>query len=441
MVTPAEERTLTAQASLLGALMLYPKSAGQIFSQAEEEDFIDPSCRNLFRTACRLWMEGKPLDPVTLRDAAGAQYNDLLVYCIDLTATESQWPPHLEVLRRESRLHRLRQICGQLAESQDLDQARQQVDKLNRLFAGKRDSRVVTASQGLEQLLERQGQPRNYLRWGFPKLDERLYADLGDFIVIGGRPSAGKTALALNMAHQIARQYQTAFFSLETSDQKLFDRYFSAQAGVDFGRIKRRALTPGEKQQLERQRQPAGQTRLSIVNAGGMDIQQIQALTLAGRYQVIFVDYLQLVPSQGRSRVEEVARVSMALHTLARVHGVTVVALAQLSRAAESGPPQLDSLKESGQIEQDADAVLLLYRAEDEPGQAEPTQDRYLMVAKNKEGGLGKLRLHFDGSRQRFSEPEPPRKEPDRFQQQGFLELPKGWQAGGGQTLSAPAEQ
>ncbi len=421
MVTAAQqELTLTAQASLIGAAMLYPKEAGQILAQAEAEDFIDPSYRNLFQAARRLWLEGKPLDPVTLQDAAGRQYDDLLIHCIDLSVSQSQWPAHLDALRRESRLHRLRQLCRQLGEAQDLDQAQSRLDQMNRLFAPRQDSRAVTAAQGFEQLLRRQDQPVDYLRWGIPKLDQRLYASLGDFIVVGGRPSAGKTALALNLAAHIAKTYKTAFFSLETSDQKLFDRYFASQAGVDFGRVKRRALTPLDKQRLEEQRQAARESKLSIVNAGGMSVQEIQAMTLSGRYQAIFVDYLQLIPAQGRSRAEEVARVSMALHTLARTQGVAVVALAQLSRSA-GGEPRMDSLKESGQIEQDADAVLLLYRQQEDSLE---NQNRYLETVKNKEGRTGRILLQFDGGTQTFTQADDRRKPETPYERQGFLPAP-----------------
>lgn len=418
-----ESLALTAQASLIGAAALYPQAAGEIFAQAEEGDFIDPSYRSLFQAARRLWLEGKPIDPVTLRDAAGRRYNDLLVHCIDMTASVTEWPAHLEILRRESRLHQLRQLSRRLAEAQDLEEAQAVMGQANQLFVNRQDRRVVTAYQGYEEFLRRQGENKRYLSWGIPKLDERLYADLGDFIVVGGRPSAGKTALALNLADHIAKTYKTAFFSLETSDQKLFDRYFAAKAGVDFSRVKRRALTPLDKQRLEDLRQAARESKLSVVNAGGMSVQDIQALTLAGRYQVIFVDYLQLVSGQGRNRTEEVARVSMALHTLARVHNVAVAALAQLSRSA-GGDPRLDSLKESGQIEQDADAVLLLYRQEEDNRE---NQNRWLEMAKNKEGRLGRILLHFDGGTQTFTEIEAKRKLEDPYERQGFLQLSAGW--------------
>lgn len=399
MVAQNPRPALTAQAGVIGALALYPQAAGEIFARAEEEDFIDPSYRHVYQAARRLWLEGGPLDPVALRAAAGQEYNDLLVHCIEMTASVTEWPAHLELLRRESRLYRLRQLSRRLEESRDLEEAQAVVAQASRLFAGRQDGRVVAAYQGYQDFLRRQEEEKRYLSWGVPKLDERLYADLGDFIVVGGRPSAGKTALALNLADHIAKTYKTAFFSLETSDQKLFDRYFAAKAGVDFGRVKRRALTPLDKRRLEEQRQAVRESKLSVVNAGGMGVQEIQALTLAGRYQAIFVDYLQLIPAQGRSRAEEVARVSMALHTLARTHGVAVVALAQLSRLA-GGEPRLDSLKESGQIEQDADAVLLLYRQQEDSLE---NQNRWLEVAKNKEGRLGRILLRFDGATQTFS--------------------------------------
>lgn len=180
---------------------------------------------------------------------------------------------------------------------------------------------------------------------------------------------------------------------------------------IDFGDIKARKISERDYIRLTDRQRELGARRLDIIRASGMAVSDIQAITLARRYQVIFVDYLQLLRETGRNmnRTEAVSRMSMELHRLAQTHGVTVIALSQLGRPENRGEiqraPTLSSLRESGQIEQDADAVLLLYLTD--PG--DPKSDRRLKIAKNKEGELGYADLNFEGRFQRFAEHMPGR--------------------------------
>ena len=158
----------------------------------------------------------------------------------------------------------------------------------------------------------------------------------------------------------------------------------------------------------------------------------IQSLALSGRYEIIYIDYLQLIAPEDRRRsdVEQVTQISKDLHTMAQTTGITVCALSQLSRPQKSGEqeksPGLHSLRQSGQIEQDADGVILLYK--DEP--KNPKSLRVLKIAKNKEGEAGGISyLVFDGAHQRFKEsltqiskPPKPKTEPE-YKQTSFEEL------------------
>ena len=130
-----------------------------------------------------------------------------------------------------------------------------------------------------------------------------------------------------------------------------------------------------------------------------MTVMDIRATALYRRHEIIIIDYLQLIQSTGSSRYEQVTNISLGLHTMAQSMGVTVVALSQLARAGrESGSPTMASLRESGQIEQDADLILLLY-LEDQDKMHGP---RIMRIAKNKEGTCPSIKLDFDGKRQIF---------------------------------------
>ena len=148
--------------------------------------------------------------------------------------------------------------------------------------------------------------------------------------------------------------------------------------------------------------------QLDIINAAGMSVQDIQAVSLNKRYQVVFVDYLQLLAAPGKGLYEQVTNISKGLHVMGRQHGIAVFALAQLSRPEKSGakpaPPNLSSFRESGQIEQDADAAMLLYPSDPKDNRSH----RILNLAKNKEGESCRLYMEFDGAIQSMREiPEP----------------------------------
>ena len=145
--------------------------------------------------------------------------------------------------------------------------------------------------------------------------------------------------------------------------------------------------------------------QLDFIDAGGMTVRDIQALSLSRKYQVIFVDYLQLIAGNSKqSRYDQVTSISQELHTLGRAHGITVISLAQLKRPdKEKGkpvPPSMADFRESGQIEQDADIALLVYPSDPRNYRS----DRVLYVAKNKEGTHDRYELEFDGATQTMRE-------------------------------------
>lgn len=235
-----------------------------------------------------------------------------------------------------------------------------------------------------------------------------MLSSLGDLVVLGGRPSAGKTALSLQMAWEQARNRKVGFFSLETNPEELFDRLNAMAAGVSSTRIRQRTLKDEERKKILDARGAFQERRLEVVNAAGMSVSAIRGVTVARGYQIVYVDYLQIIsPERGTKpsdRFGAVSQISMDLHRMAVSLGILVVALSQLSRperAARNKAPDLFSLRESGQIEQDADAVMLLYKADED----DPVSQRRLKVAKNKKGfSGGVLELAFDGSTQVFAE-------------------------------------
>ena len=246
--------------------------------------------------------------------------------------------------------------------------------------------------------------PPNYLRWGIRQLDEVLTAEPGDFIVLGADSSVGKTALAVQLAwNMAARGRRVGFFSLETSARKLADRVVAQRARVELSKIKHKELTEHDLGDVAAVGGATGRMCFGITEAAGFGVPELRAVTLANRYDVIFIDYVQLLKAEGRERWEIVTKISMALHTMAQQLGVAVIALSQLTppdktKGARRAPSR-DDLRESRQLKQDADVILLM--SLDDPEENDGL--RWLAVAKNKDGPLGRICLKFDAAHMEFT--------------------------------------
>ena len=218
-------------------------------------------------------------------------------------------------------------------------------------------------------------------------------------MVVGGRPSAGKTALTLQIALHMARKYRVVYFSLETSADKIYDRLIANYTGTPLAEIKE-PQTIKDWGRIAESTDSFSKLNLTVVEAAGWTVGQLRAKAMQLRAEVVFIDYLSLLQSPGNSRYEKVSNISIDLHTMAQKQKLLVVALSQLNRGGDGQEPSLTDLRESGQIEQDADVVLLLHSQDEDDQEA----DRGLIIAKNKEGAVGKMLLRFDGALQRFME-------------------------------------
>ncbi len=413
---------LSAQVAVLGSVLLDETCAGKVVARTGPEDYSE-SYRPIYAAIRAKYAAGETIDPVTLRHALGEGTGDLLMQIMAVTPTAANCDEYIAMMLEQSRLLRLEEIGRQLTEAGGMEEARLLLDQANALSVEREKVRVVTMTDALHDFWDRQSQPKpEYLKWGIPQLDELLYVERGDFVVLGGYASAGKTALALSMAFHQAKTRRVGFYSFETTDRKLFDRLIATITKLDFKRIKGHALSEDNLDVLAMHTSDITSNHLELIPANGMTVSDIKATAQSRRHEVIYIDYLQLItPTNPReSSYEQVTKISMDLHSLAQRTGLTVVALSQLSRPEKSGKgetsgekaPGMHSLRQSGQIEQDADAILLVYK--EDPTMADSR--RVLKVAKNKEGQSGvALMLNFDGATQTF---RPDRNDPARWKRE-----------------------
>lgn len=420
--------SLEAEQAVIGSLLVAGSSGDTetirgLLSAVHEEDLLNPVNKAVFQAARALFRSGGAVDPITIRDKIGGQYSDYLVQLMEITPTTANWPEWTRITHEQAAVQRARALAEPLSLAVTLDDCRPVSAQLGRLLSDGRRLDAWTVPQLLDSFFESQDPdvPKpEYVTFGLQVLDEGSYIELGDVVVVGGYPSDGKTALSMQMAWYMAKKYRVGFFSLETARRKLRDRMIAHAAGLDLADIKRRELSEAAWEDLAKRQADFVKRDLTLVEAAGMSAADIETASRAYGFQVIFIDYIQLVApekSSGGTRSEQVAAISRALHTFAQKTGTLVVELAQLTRqerkTGKDGQevrrdPTMQDLKESGQLEQDADMILLLFR----PGPKDKGPDgkelseedrRLLKIGKNKEGRWGDWVLRFDGGRQTFS--------------------------------------
>lgn len=394
---------LDAQNSVIGSALISPELVPKILSQVTDGDFSGPA-RAAIQAIRHLFAENLPVDPVSVRDKLGAEYTPYLMQVMEVTPTAVNWQCYVDLCKKRAKVVKLQEIGSQLAAAETPEEQKALLEQAIAVNSTRQGIKAITFREALEAFIDRHadGMPTTYLRWPIRELNDLLYVEPGDFVIIGGRPSAGKTAFALQCAFALAKTHSVGFFSLETGEKKLTDRQVAAICGVPMENIKRNAMNPSHWDsiaELERSSEP--DRHFEYIEDKGLSVADIQAYSAARQYDVIFIDYLQLLGSSGASSYERVTNLSLDLHRFSQRSNCTVIGLAQLNRGTfgERSSPGMGNLKDSGQLEQDADAVLLLYLEDDK----KPGGRRILKCDKNKEGERFKMMLDFDGKTQRFS--------------------------------------
>lgn len=412
-------RGYDAQAALIGSLLIDPETlAGEIMQRVKPTDFTDSAIRSLFTAARELYLDQKRIDPVTVLDRAGREYHDLVSEILRQTPTAANWESYAAIVKNKAQLLKLRNVAHQVLECEKAEDARELLLQAQSLLAQRESIKIFTYRDMLNGLLDRvqDKTPPTFLDWGFPQLNEILYITQGRFVVLAAESSVGKTAFALQIARGLAKSgKRVGFFSLETSQEDATDRLAANAADVNLGNIKQRRIDSRMLSQIVEEFKASGDAPLELIEAAGCTVDEIRALTLMRRYDVIFVDYVQLISAPGNQPSEQVRAISMGLHTLALQLGVTVVGLSQVTpppknQKGQRPPLSKENLRESHQLIHDAEAILIL----DLTDLSDFGSNRMLKIDKNKDGPCGKMLLGFDARHMRFYY-VPPYEDPDQL--------------------------
>lgn len=406
---------LEAENAVIGALLLDERLAPSILAAVDVADIGDAANRRIYQAARALLLEDKPIDPVTLRNQLGAEYTDRLMKLMEVVPTTANWREYAAIMHEQAVLTRIRDMAHDLMAEPTLEGCRGKIAALGEMLSAGRDIEAWTMADAYRYFMSTQDADEKveYVSYGIREIDESTYTEAGDVIIIGGEPSSGKTLLALQMAYHMAKRYKVGFFSLETKPKKLTVRLVSGAIDVDFTAIKRHQLREGDWQRVAEGGHDFTSRQLTLFRGSGMTASQIQAVSRSYGFDVIFVDYVQLIMPETDPRLgqtQAMAAISRSMHMFAQSSGTLVVELAQLSRPDKQSKwrePTMHDLKETGQLEQDADIIMLLYKPQ--PGteiddvEVDPEESRILKLAKQKEGPLKSWLMHFDGTRQRIS--------------------------------------
>ena len=388
---------MNTQKVLLGALLAQPDLAPYSLPDLDVEHFA-PDVQPVFAAVSGFWNSTGMLDAVQIC----ARYPDrkaAIMSCFDewtaecVRATRSNVEKWTQIILEEAALTKFQSLALQVGSSlttfADLPDLYSKMGEALTLDREEQDFKPI--GELVDTYIRKLDEKPRYLPSGISVLDKNLHLSPGNLFIIGGRPSAGKTALSLQIACEQARRgLRVCYFSLETDPDTLTARIIANRLAVPLADVKAKTVPQSDLDSLA----DLHKLPLFIRSASGKGVGWIKAQAQRMKAQVIFIDYLQLLTtSKAKDRYQQITSISIALHELAQTTGILVIALAQLNRNAAHTSPSTADLKESGQLEQDADAILLL-SADKEEYQA--------ILAKNKEGRVGEIPLTFDKPRQRF---------------------------------------
>ncbi len=436
-----------AEASVLGAIMLADRWFDTITVDVHlrPDDFYRPRNRLIFQAMIDLNAESEPIDTLTvanrlterasLEEAGGRDYIDTLVTKIPAIGNTRQYA---QIVKENALLRGLIQASHDIQASvaqregdpQEIVERAQQLvfEVAQDTHSGELVQLAAILHDQIDQLEQQalHGSTVTGTPTGFRDLDE-LTGGLqgGNLIIIAARPAMGKSALVTNIAENAAlKGYPVATFSMEMSKTELSQRFISSQARISGDAMRKGQIKKTDWPKVLQAAQAFDQAPIWIDDSSDINITELRAKArrLHGKYLgqpneqtgktglgLIIVDYLQLLrANDGRdSRVEQVAQMSRGLKILARELDVPVIAVSQLSRAVESRQPpkpQLADLRESGQIEQDADVVCFIYREEYYlKGESERPGEADIIFAKHRNGPVGDVTLTFLGHYPKFS--------------------------------------
>ena len=425
-----------AEQAVLGSMLIDPDCIKDVMDKLQPEDFYLRANRDIFETIYHMFIYSRPIDGVTVAGEMerNGVYNDntrdYLVQLMDVTPTSANVMEYVKIVLDKSLMRQVAAAAGSITamvqegngDAGDmLESAEQKVYAIRR---GRSAQNMVTVSMVLQDVMNHLaeltasgGKTLPGLSTGLSAVDAKINGlNKSDLLLLAARPGMGKTSMALNVALSAAKESgkTVAIFSLEMSREQMVNRLLSSEARVSSKKLRVGNLTPEEWGRIAMASSSLCSAPIYLDDTASITVPEMKArLRRMKDLGFVVVDYLQLMQSAKKTdnRVQEVSDITRSLKIMAKELDVPVMICAQLSRGTEkqgNHRPALADLRESGSIEQDADQVLFLYREEyyknekDDPTSVE-TGTSEVIVAKNRHGELGTVKLAWSGEFTQFS--------------------------------------
>ena len=430
--------SVEAEQSLLGGLLIDNTAWDRLGGILSDKDFYRPEHALIYKVITRLVGDNHPADVITVHDAIKSEQGGDLVSVDYLNSLAQNTPSsanikgYADIVRDRSILRRLIEVSDSIVNSAFvpegrsvrtlLDEAESRILQIGEDGSRKADYleiepllRSVVAR--IDELYNRQGgSDITGIATGFIDLDKQTSGlQKGDLVIVAGRPSMGKTSLALNIAENVALSegLPVVIFSMEMSGEQLASRLLGSVGRVDQSRMRTGKLQEDEWPRVTDAIARLSNTQILIDETGALSSLELRARArriarnFGGTLGLVVIDYLQLMSGSGsENRATEISEISRSLKSLAKELQCPVVALSQLNRGLEQRPnkrPIMSDLRESGAIEQDADVIMFIYR--DEVYHPDTTTDKgmaEIIIGKQRNGPIGTVRLSWQGPYTKF---------------------------------------
>jgi replicative DNA helicase len=429
--------SIPAEQGVLGSLLLDRQTWDKVADFLTENDFYRRDHQLIFKVIKMMAEDYGPLDVITLEEAlkrmgwleecGGLPF---LASLVKDTPSAVNILAYAEIVRQKSVLRQLISTGGEIADlayyplGRDalalIEDAEQKVfhiaDQYRRQGTGFKPIRplVAAAVNRIELLFHKEGHITGTCT-GFTDLDEKTSGlQASDLIIVAGRPSMGKTSFCMNIAEHVAihERLPVAVFSMEMPAEQLVLRMLSSLGRIDQSRVRTGKMEDDDWPRITSALNILAETKLFIDDTPAMTPTEVRARCRrlareqGGKLGLVVLDYLQLMQSPGSdNRVNEISDISRSLKIMAKELNVPVIALSQLNRSLEQRPnkrPLMSDLRESGAIEQDADLILFIYRDEVYNADSQEKGTAEIIIAKQRNGPIGSLRLTFQGQYTRF---------------------------------------
>lgn len=437
MQIPIEQplpQDIEAEMSLLGAIISKNDSILDVIDFIKPDDFYKDSHKIIYKAMVDMYNKSIGIDPITLGNALGTENLQVIggaTYIsnlITITPSSSNIKNYAKIVKEKSDRRKIIKSCedalGQAFNNDNKTDTKEIINSLEEklLYVGiNSESRILTDSELMEKTLNmiqvnyQNGGDITGISTGYKGLDYVTNGLIkGDFIILAGRPSMGKTCLALNIANNVPKENNIALFELEMSAEKLGARRLAAKSLINATKLPRGKLEPEEwTRVVNNSSLIAGKNNIFTDTTAGQTAQDIRAkckkIKLKHGLDIVIIDHLTLITPVNlkESRVNQISEITRNLKNMAKDLNIAVICLSQLSRAPEQRSdhrPMLSDLRESGSIEQDADLVMFLYRDEYYNKDTDKKGILECIIAKQRDGRIGTIELSYQPEYQLITE-------------------------------------